>query len=92
LLCAEKDPLGCHRAILVCPALAARGFAARHIHADGRIESDAELGDRLLAAVGLSDADLFDDRAALLAEAYRRRGRELGHQRPEPARRERDPR
>ena len=83
LMCAEKDPIGCHRAILVCPALAAGGFAPLHIHFDGRLETDAELGDRLLAQLGLADGDLFGDRAALLAEAYRRRGRELGYTRPE---------
>jgi len=82
LMCAEKDPIGCHRAILVCPALAARGFAPLHVHADGRLESDAELGDRLLAELGLAEDDLFRDRAAVLAEAYRRRGRELGYERP----------
>ncbi|HEX5045821.1 MAG TPA: DUF488 domain-containing protein [Gammaproteobacteria bacterium] len=81
LLCAEKDPIGCHRAILVCPALAARGFAPLHIHSDGRLETDAELGERLLAELGLAEGDLFRDRAALLAEAYRRRGRELGYER-----------
>ncbi|HZF29499.1 MAG TPA: DUF488 domain-containing protein [Gammaproteobacteria bacterium] len=81
LMCAEKDPIGCHRAILVCPALAARGLAPLHIHADGRLESDAELGERLLAELGLAAGDLFRDRAALLAEAYRRRGRELGYER-----------
>lgn len=83
LMCAEKDPIGCHRAILVCPALAAGGFSPLHIHADGRLETDAELGDRLLAQLGLAEGDLFRDRAALLAEAYRRRGRELGYTRPE---------
>ncbi|HET8698638.1 MAG TPA: DUF488 domain-containing protein [Gammaproteobacteria bacterium] len=84
LLCAEKDPIGCHRAILVCPPLAARGFAPLHIHADGRVETDAELGDRLIAELSLVE-DLFRDRDALRAEAYRRRGRELGYaRRPAP--------
>ena len=82
LMCAEKDPIDCHRAILVCPTLAARGFSPQHIHADGRLESDAELGERLLAKLGLTGGDLFRDRAALLAEAYRRRGRDLGYERP----------
>jgi len=88
LICAEKDPIDCHRAILVCPALAARGLAPLHIHGDGQLESDAELGDRLLAKLGLAEGDLFRDRAALLAEAYRRHGRELGYER-KPSRRAR---
>jgi uncharacterized protein (DUF488 family) len=87
LLCAERDPLECHRAILVCPELAARGIVAhRHIREDGRIESRAELEARLLEAVERGDdapatRDLFDDhlaeRDARLARAYRRRGRQL---------------
>jgi uncharacterized protein (DUF488 family) len=88
LICAEKDPIDCHRAILVCPALAARGLAPLHIHGDGQLESDAGLGDRLLAELGLAEGDLFRDRAALLAEAYRRHGRELGYER-KPSRRAR---
>jgi uncharacterized protein (DUF488 family) len=83
LMCAERDPIGCHRAILVCPPLASRGLAPLHIHADGRLETDAELGERLLAELGLAAADLFHNRSALLAEAYRRRGRELGYERPQ---------
>jgi uncharacterized protein (DUF488 family) len=82
LMCAEKDPIGCHRAILVCPPLAERGFAPLHIHADGQLETDAELGDRLVAELGLVE-DLLRDRDALRAEAYRRRGRELGYARPQ---------
>ena len=89
LMCAERDPIGCHRAILVCPALAARGLAPLHIHADGRLETDAELGERLLTELGLAEEDLFRDRSALLAEAYRRRGRELGYERPQRPRSDR---
>src|SRR5205809_759407 len=37
LMCAEKDPLTCHRAILVCRHLANQGIAAHHLLEDGRI-------------------------------------------------------
>ncbi len=87
LMCAEKDPLDCHRAILVCPELAARGVAAQHIREHGRLESAAELEARLLAAVGDDSdgkqrtADLFPDlrvdRGEQIARAYRRRGRQI---------------
>jgi uncharacterized protein (DUF488 family) len=39
LLCAEKEPLDCHRTILVARALTERGVAVEHILADGRLES-----------------------------------------------------
>jgi uncharacterized protein (DUF488 family) len=81
LLCAEKDPLDCHRAILVCPALAARGFAGRHLLADGSVEETADFERRLLASAKVHVTDLFDDPAARLAEAYRRRGLAIAYRR-----------
>jgi uncharacterized protein (DUF488 family) len=81
LLCAEKDPLDCHRAILVCPALAARGIAGRHILADGSVEEPSDFERRLLASAKLAVTDLFDDPAERLAEAYRQRGLAIAYRR-----------
>src|SRR5260370_22847020 len=39
LMCAEKDPLDCHRTILVARHLQALGFEVQHILADGGLES-----------------------------------------------------
>jgi uncharacterized protein (DUF488 family) len=52
LMCAEKDPAGCHRARLVAPALAREGVVVRHILADGTIESHEELVLRMGVAEG----------------------------------------
>jgi uncharacterized protein (DUF488 family) len=72
LLCAEREPLDCHRCLLVGRALAERGLALGHIRPDGTIEPHAATEQRLLALAG-GDADLFRDRAERLAHAYRRR-------------------
>jgi uncharacterized protein (DUF488 family) len=72
LMCAEREPLDCHRCLLVGRALAERGLTLGHIRADGTIESHAATEERLLALAG-HDADLFRDRAGRLAHAYRRR-------------------
>lgn len=73
LMCAERDPLDCHRALLVGRALAARQAAIEHIHLDGRTESQATLESRLLAAAGRADGgDLFSSQAELLDLAYLR--------------------
>jgi uncharacterized protein (DUF488 family) len=72
LLCAEREPLDCHRCLLVGRALAERGLTLGHIRADGTIEPHAGTEDRLLALAG-GEADLFRDRAERLAHAYRRR-------------------
>jgi hypothetical protein len=49
LLCAEREPLDCHRCLLVGRALAARGLALGHIRPDGTIEPHAATEQRLLA-------------------------------------------
>jgi uncharacterized protein (DUF488 family) len=73
LMCAEREPLDCHRCLLVAPALTARGFAIGHILADGRIEPHADTETRLLKLAG-GAPDLFADGAERMAAAYRRRG------------------
>lgn len=53
LMCAEKEPLDCHRTLLVARALAARGVTVAHILADGRLESHEATMDRRLDIFGL---------------------------------------
>jgi uncharacterized protein (DUF488 family) len=72
LMCAEREPLDCHRCLLVARALAGHGLAVGHILADGSIEHHTATESRLLALTG-NEADLFDGPAARLASAYRRR-------------------
>jgi uncharacterized protein (DUF488 family) len=72
LMCAEREPLDCHRCLLVGRALTERGLTLGHIRADGTIEPHAATEERLLALAG-HDADLFRDRAERLADAYRGR-------------------
>jgi len=57
MMCAEKDPAGCHRARLVAPALAREGVAVRHILGDGSIEEHAVVMERIGA--GPEQEDLF---------------------------------
>jgi uncharacterized protein (DUF488 family) len=85
LMCAEKDPLTCHRAILVCRHLAARGVGAQHILEDGKLESHADALARLLAEFGLAERDLFRSRDELIGEAYLRRGQQIAYSEKEAA-------
>ena len=83
LMCAEKEPLDCHRTLLVGQALHERGMDVEHIHADGGLEPHPGAMDRLLTGAGLEDAedDLFRPRPprdALIAEAI---ARKIGHSR-----------
>lgn len=72
LMCAEREPLDCHRCLLVAPALAARGFRIGHILADATIEPHTQTENRLLALAG-GQPDLFADRDRRVAAAYARR-------------------
>jgi uncharacterized protein (DUF488 family) len=81
LLCAEKDPLDCHRAILVCPVLAVRGIGASHVRGDGSLENGDAFEDRLIAATGQGAPDLFRDRGGRIAAAYERRARAIAYRR-----------
>ncbi|HBL29886.1 MAG TPA: hypothetical protein DD490_23865 [Acidobacteria bacterium] len=69
LMCAEKEPLECHRTLLVARALAERGVDVLHILADGRLESHGETMVRLLRVLGLPSSDLFRTRQELIAQA-----------------------
>jgi uncharacterized protein (DUF488 family) len=74
LMCAEREPLDCHRCLLVARALKERGWRLGHILVDGTIEPHALTEERLLGRAGGAE-DLFGDRAARLAQAYRARAR-----------------
>lgn len=80
LMCAEKEPLDCHRTVLVARRLAERGVVVEHLLADGRCEPHAAIEDKLLSKK--AGDDLFDDRAARLARAWRDRERAMKGKRP----------
>jgi uncharacterized protein (DUF488 family) len=69
LLCAEREPLACHRTLLISTELTRLGVPVTHIHADGTLESQEDAMTRLMKLVGLSDKDLYRTRAELEAEA-----------------------
>jgi uncharacterized protein (DUF488 family) len=79
LLCAEKDPLTCHRCILVARQLVSRGASVRHILSDATIETHEDALKRLVLELGLQQHDLFRAREDLIPEAYRLRGEEIAY-------------
>jgi uncharacterized protein (DUF488 family) len=54
LMCAEKDPITCHRAILICQYLQGFNLDIHHILSNGDLESHSQLEDRLLKSLDLS--------------------------------------
>jgi uncharacterized protein (DUF488 family) len=78
LLCAEKDPLECHRTILVCRQFR-NDLDIWHILGDGSLESHTEAETRLLAEEKVPGDDLFTPREELIAKAYDRRGGKIAY-------------
>jgi len=70
LMCAEKDPITCHRAILICRHMRKMELPIQHILETGDLESHEELESRLLALAGLPEQDLFQTREELVEQAY----------------------
>ena len=79
LMCTEKDPLTCHRTILVCRELRRRGVKISHILADGSLETHEALEERLRAETKLNQPSLFETPAQQLEEAYEKQGLRIAY-------------
>jgi uncharacterized protein (DUF488 family) len=80
LMCAEKDPLDCHRTILVARHLETRGIAVEHILADGSLEAQREAVVRLLRQLKIPEyGDLFRSREAMIEDAYMTQGERIAY-------------
>jgi uncharacterized protein (DUF488 family) len=80
LMCAEKDPLDCHRAVLVGRKVYESGMDVAHIHADGHLERHAEMESRMLSLLKMSDSDMFRGKEEILLDAYTVRGEQIAYQ------------
>lgn len=77
LLCAEEDPLICHRTILVCRHLRNRLDSILHIRGDGSLESNEMFEHRLVDTVGLDENDLFHTQSDIIEDAYTLQGQRI---------------
>ena len=85
LMCAEREPLDCHRTLLVAPALEEAGAEVVHILADGTLERNATTMDRLIRNHGLQQADLFQEqlsRTELIRQAIALQAGRVGYVKP----------
>ncbi len=79
IMCAEREPLDCHRTILVGRELEREGVAVTHILADGSLEENEHALRRLITRLGLGADDLFRDSAALEEAAYDAQGAKISY-------------
>lgn len=84
LMCAEKDPFNCHRAILVSRAFSLTGYNVKHLLPNSEIITQSDLERRLLDfyfpkryQLSLVDEAKSDDE--LIIEAYKKRNQDIGY-------------
>ena len=70
LMCAEKDPIMCHRTILICRHLRSEKVEIKHILEDGRLESNNDSEKRLMRFLKIPQLQLFDSTEELIQRAY----------------------
>jgi len=82
LVCSERDPLECHRAILVCRHLPDLHSETYHVHTNGRIETHLQFEERLVDLRGTALPPLLrqpgDWERAVLA-AYEMQGQAIAY-------------
>ena len=86
LMCAEKDPITCHRTILIAKNLR-NEFFIKHILEDGSIEKHKDLEKRLLRLHSLDQLKLpgLSNTQSSLEEAYKIQGSQIAYRLEVPA-------
>ena len=86
LMCTEKDPIDCHRAIMVARAFSLRGIDVRHILPNGKYQTQQELDERLLnkhypdrAQLSILNYDKIISVEETIKLAYRKQNKEIGY-------------
>jgi uncharacterized protein (DUF488 family) len=70
LMCAEKEPLECHRAILVSRHLINLGLNISHVHSDGSLESHSDALARLARILRITNHEIFKSQDEVLSDLY----------------------
>jgi len=84
LMCAEQDPIECHRCLLVGRALVGKGVGVRHILSSGKVVGHEQVEGRLLDISGRNGDDFFASRDERLSIAYREHSRKVAYAEPLP--------
>ena len=79
MMCAEKDPIVCHRMILVCRNIRDKGWDISHIREDGELETLADAEKRLLDHLKIPQLQLFETTEDLVLRAYRLQAEKIAY-------------
>ncbi len=79
VMCAEREPLDCHRTILVARELEKAGVPITHILADGSLEPHRHAMGRLASSLKLTETDLFRTTDEQIEDAYEKQGAQIAY-------------
>jgi uncharacterized protein (DUF488 family) len=79
IMCAEREPLDCHRTILVARELEKAGVPITHILKDGTLEPHRHAMERLASRLKLTATDLFRATDELIEDAYEKQGSRIAY-------------
>jgi len=79
IMCAEREPLDCHRTILVARELEKAGAPITHILSDGTLEPHRHAMERLASDLKLAETDLFRTPEELIEDAYEKQGSQIAY-------------
>ena len=88
LMCTEKEPLECHRTILICRYLKEHKLCIKHILEDGKIEEHHDTERRLVKMLKI-EPTLFEPgkmQSDLIEQAYDQQSQRISHRLEEPRR------
>jgi uncharacterized protein (DUF488 family) len=80
LMCAEKDPICCHRFILVCRNLKSFDFQIKHILSDGSVENNSDTEHRMVKMLKI-EPTLFKPTSQdeLIEQAYEQQASNISY-------------
>lgn len=88
LMCSEKDPLNCHRFVLVSHELTKQGIVVKHILDDGNIVLNDTLEDKLISKYKLNYRQQnffnnFESKRDAIEKGYVLRNKDIGYSKGE---------
>jgi uncharacterized protein (DUF488 family) len=81
LMCAERDPIECHRMVLISRALSRKGVPVKHVLSNGRLESNEDAERRLVKQLDIQGS-LFEPILTLpelIEKAYEVQGQKIAY-------------
>lgn len=81
LMCSERDPIECHRTILISKILSEKGFEVSHILGNRRLETHTETMLRVLDILKMPIENMLFLQEELIEHAHKKREKQIAYRR-----------